>query len=187
MSWTSINPATGETLNEYPKMNAARVDEIIRSAHAAQRTWRRTGFQERGPAVRNAAELLRERAGEYGRLMTSEMGKPLADSRGEVEKCARVCEYYAEHAEQQLAPMPDSTRSEGFTSTPSFAARSGPARYSRSSQSPRNVEKPAPAATPRWTRWDLSDAGTRPQHAPRHASRLSLPSADARTLSRAQR
>jgi succinate-semialdehyde dehydrogenase/glutarate-semialdehyde dehydrogenase len=54
--------------------------------------------------MREAATILRARAGEFARLMGEEMGKPVRDGRGEAEKCAWVCDYYAEHAERFLAP-----------------------------------------------------------------------------------
>ena len=57
--------------------------------------------------MRKVAQLLRERAQAYGRIMAMEMGKPLKDGAAEVTKCAWVCEYYAEQAEQHLAPRPE--------------------------------------------------------------------------------
>jgi succinate-semialdehyde dehydrogenase / glutarate-semialdehyde dehydrogenase len=109
MSWTAVNPATGETLEAYPEMNGNEVEEILQAAHRAQRSWRTTGFRERAHKLVRAAEILRERSEEFARLMTLEMGKPLKEARGEVEKCAWVCEYYAENGENQLAPEPVDT------------------------------------------------------------------------------
>ena len=109
MSWTSVNPATGETLEAYPEMSGKEVEEILQAAHRAQRSWRTSGFPDRGRKLMRAAEILRERSEEYARLMTREMGKPLKEARGEVEKCAWVCEYYAENGEEQLAPEPVDT------------------------------------------------------------------------------
>jgi succinate-semialdehyde dehydrogenase / glutarate-semialdehyde dehydrogenase len=109
MSWTSVNPATGETLETYPEMSGKEVEEILQAAHRAQRSWRTTGFPDRGRKLMRAADILRERSEEYARLMTREMGKPLKEARGEVEKCAWVCEYYAENGEEQLAPEPVDT------------------------------------------------------------------------------
>ncbi len=109
MSWTTTNPATGESLDEYPEMSGKEVEEILEAAHRAHRTWRSTGFPERARKMMRAGEILRERSEEYARLMTREMGKPLTEARGEVEKCAWVCEYYAESAEKQLASEPVDT------------------------------------------------------------------------------
>jgi succinate-semialdehyde dehydrogenase / glutarate-semialdehyde dehydrogenase len=99
----SVNPATGETLREYEALDAAACAVRLDEAGAAWRAWRATSFAERATVVREAALLLRGRAGEYGRLATLEMGKPLTQAEAEVEKCAWVCEWYAEHAEALLA------------------------------------------------------------------------------------
>jgi succinate-semialdehyde dehydrogenase / glutarate-semialdehyde dehydrogenase len=104
MSWISVNPATEETLKEYPEMDLESVEEILQAASSAQREWRRTDFAHRSERMGRAASLLRERTDEYAELMTREMGKPLKEARGEIEKCAWACEYYAEEAADQLAP-----------------------------------------------------------------------------------
>ena len=109
MSWTVTNPATGETLETFPEMNGEEVETILQDAHRAHTEWRTTEFAHRARLMMRAAEILRERSEDYARLMTREMGKPLEQARGEVEKCAWVCEYYAENAETQLAPEPVET------------------------------------------------------------------------------
>ncbi|QJE96400.1 NAD-dependent succinate-semialdehyde dehydrogenase [Luteolibacter luteus] len=65
---------------------------------------RTLSFEERAAGLRRAADLLEERKDEFARLMAEEMGKPVAQGRAEVEKCAKVCRYYAEHGEAMLAP-----------------------------------------------------------------------------------
>lgn len=62
-----------------------------------------TTFAHRSVLMKNAAKVLRENSEEYSVLMTLEMGKPIVQSRAEVEKCAWVCDYYAENAEQFLS------------------------------------------------------------------------------------
>jgi succinate-semialdehyde dehydrogenase / glutarate-semialdehyde dehydrogenase len=109
MSITSINPATGETVRDYPEMSEAQVGEAITRAHEAFLGWRRSGFGERARAMRRAAAILRERKQEWARLMATEMGKPVREGAAEAEKCAWVCEHYAEHAESFLAPQPVAT------------------------------------------------------------------------------
>ncbi len=113
MTWTSLNPTTGRVLQTYPEMQAGEVDQAVEAVHAAHRSWRRTGFPERAESMRRAAGVLRERVDEYATLMTQEMGKPIKEARGEIEKCAWVCEYYAENAEAQLAPEEISTPETG--------------------------------------------------------------------------
>lgn len=102
MALLSINPATGELLCSYNEMNDADIERILADGAQAYTRWRIVPFAERAPVVRRMAVLLRERKDRYARLMAEEMGKPLAQGVAEVEKCAWVCEYYAEHAEQFL-------------------------------------------------------------------------------------
>ncbi|HUX88007.1 MAG TPA: NAD-dependent succinate-semialdehyde dehydrogenase [Chloroflexota bacterium] len=99
----SINPATEEVLKEYPEMPDAEVDTILAEAHAAYLQWRTTSFAERAAKLRNAASYLRSHKAEIGRLVTLEMGKPIAQAEGEVEKSALGCDYYADNAEKHLA------------------------------------------------------------------------------------
>jgi succinate-semialdehyde dehydrogenase/glutarate-semialdehyde dehydrogenase len=103
MTIESVNPATGETLERYEPMSGAEVQEIIGLAEKSFADWSRTSVPHRAALMRDAAGLLRERARGFAELMALEMGKPLAQGRAEIEKCAWVCEYYAEHAEGFLA------------------------------------------------------------------------------------
>lgn len=104
MTIASINPATGETIQEYQEMTPQEVEGIIASVHAAFGEWRRTSFAQRAGFMKKAATILREKAPEYAKLMTQEMGKPIRDGRAEAEKCAWVCDYYADNAEAFLQP-----------------------------------------------------------------------------------
>jgi succinate-semialdehyde dehydrogenase / glutarate-semialdehyde dehydrogenase len=110
----SVNPATGEIIATYDETPPAVVDQAIVAAHAAFLEWRRTSFDERAARLRAAARLLRERRRDYAELMTREMGKVLAGGLSEVDKCAWVCDFYADHAAEQLADQPvptDASRS----------------------------------------------------------------------------
>ena len=109
MTIASINPATDETTRTYDEMQPAAVDRTIEEAHAAFLGWRETGFAERADGLRRAARLLRERRRAYAELMTREMGKVLAGGLSEVDKCAWVCDFYAEQAAAFLAPEPVAT------------------------------------------------------------------------------
>lgn len=109
MTIVSINPATGEALAEYQEMTAEEVKSIIAAAHEAFGEWRRTSFVQRAGLMKKAAAILREKAPEYAKLMTQEMGKPIRDGRAEAEKCAWVCDYYADNAEAFLQPEPVTT------------------------------------------------------------------------------
>ena len=107
--FTAINPATGSLIAEYPSTSTPEMRAALRAADKAWQHWRRTTFVERAGLMARAAALLRERTEQYGRLMAQEMGKPIAGGRAEVEKCAGVCDYYAEHAEGFLADEPVAT------------------------------------------------------------------------------
>ncbi len=100
----SVNPATGETLRDYPAMAPDQVDARLEWAGRTFHAWSRTEFEERARVLRAAAGLLRSELPRWATLMTSEMGKTLLAAEAEAEKCAWVCEHYAEHAASNLAP-----------------------------------------------------------------------------------
>ena len=104
MPLQSINPASDELVAEYPETSPDEATRILRAARGAFGSWRRTPFPERAAALRRAGALLRARKDELARLMAIEMGKPLAQGRAESEKCAWVCDYYAEEGAGFLAP-----------------------------------------------------------------------------------
>ncbi len=103
MTIQSINPATEEVLAAFEEFTPEETSTAIAEAAAAFLQWREEGFAWRGELVRRAARLLRERKERYAGLITAEMGKPIAESLAEVEKCAWNCDYFAENAERFLA------------------------------------------------------------------------------------
>lgn len=100
----SINPTTGEIIKTYEEMPPQEVKSIIEKTNEAFLDWRKTNFAERAVLMKKAGEILRDHAHEHARLMTQEMGKLVRDGRAEVEKCAWVCDYYADNAEKFLQP-----------------------------------------------------------------------------------
>jgi succinate-semialdehyde dehydrogenase/glutarate-semialdehyde dehydrogenase len=98
----AINPATGKTVGSHPEHTLEQAAAIANACDAAFASWKRVPFAERARPMRAAARLLRERKEAYGRLMSDEMGKLLRDGIAEAEKCAWVCEYYADNAEAFL-------------------------------------------------------------------------------------
>ncbi|MDX1663603.1 MAG: NAD-dependent succinate-semialdehyde dehydrogenase [Candidatus Promineifilaceae bacterium] len=102
MPIAAVNPASGKTIRTYEEMLPGEVAEISANVAAAYPAWRERSFAERAEVMRRAASILRERAEEYGRLMAEEMGKPVRDGQAEAEKCAWVCDYYADNAERFL-------------------------------------------------------------------------------------
>lgn len=102
----STNPATGETFARYDLHTPAEIDAMLDRAARAQRDWRWSGADTRTALLnRLAAGLLAERD-TLAALITAEMGKPLAEARAEVEKCALNCTFYADHAAAMLADAP---------------------------------------------------------------------------------
>ena len=106
MAIVAINPATGTPIQSYPECSATEIGESIAQAHQAFVTWRRTSVAERAAILKQVGERLRRDQESHARLMAQEMGKPLAQGRSEIEKCAWVCDYYAEHGGDFLAPEP---------------------------------------------------------------------------------
>jgi succinate-semialdehyde dehydrogenase/glutarate-semialdehyde dehydrogenase len=102
MAIQSVNPASGEVIREYPEMDAGEVSDILAGAREAFSSWRRLEFGRRAGLMKAAARLLGEKKESLAGLMAAEMGKPVREGRAEVEKCAWVCEHYAENAERFL-------------------------------------------------------------------------------------
>ena len=105
----SVNPFTGQVLETFPEWSPEQVDAAIARAEATYREWRTVPFAERAQLLRRAAELFRERRDELARTMSLEMGKLLRDALPEVELCAQIFAYYAEHGEALLAAQHLST------------------------------------------------------------------------------
>jgi succinate-semialdehyde dehydrogenase/glutarate-semialdehyde dehydrogenase len=103
MKFTAINPATGEQGKSYNGIGFEEAREIAKKAAAAQKEWKETPFSDRAIDMKKAAAVLRKRKRELAEIAAVEMGKPIAQGMGEVEKCALVCDYYAENAEKFLA------------------------------------------------------------------------------------
>lgn len=104
MPFTSKNPATGEVLATFEELTDAQVADKLAFAQKTYETWRQTSFAERKAKMLKLADVFKSRAREYGKLASLEMGKPITAAIAEVEKCAWVCEYYANETESILAP-----------------------------------------------------------------------------------
>jgi succinate-semialdehyde dehydrogenase/glutarate-semialdehyde dehydrogenase len=102
MAIETLNPATGERVKTYDEFTPEQIDSVVSDAHDRFLAWRRTSFDERKALMKKAAGILRDRAAEYADLMALEMGKILNEGRAEAEKCAWVCDYYADNAESFL-------------------------------------------------------------------------------------
>jgi succinate-semialdehyde dehydrogenase/glutarate-semialdehyde dehydrogenase len=101
---SSINPATGETLQDFEPDSPDEIEQKLQLAVRAFDRNRQLSFTERAAAMRRAAELLDREAEAFGRVMTLEMGKTITAAIAESKKCATACSYYADNAERLLAP-----------------------------------------------------------------------------------
>lgn len=102
----SINPASGETVGSYPYESAEQLNAALARSTDAFRTWRRTPVSQRAEYLLALAAALREQAEDMAQMITLEMGKPIAQARAEIEKCAQLSEWYAAHGPAMLAPEP---------------------------------------------------------------------------------
>jgi len=102
----SINPATGEQIGQYPFESASDLDAALARAAAGFSIWRRTPVEQRAQALVALARTLRDNAATMANMITVEMGKPVTQARGEIEKCAQLCEWYAEHGPAMLTAEP---------------------------------------------------------------------------------
>ncbi|WP_281259290.1 NAD-dependent succinate-semialdehyde dehydrogenase [Salinigranum rubrum] len=109
----AINPATGRRIESYEDATESDVRDALDRAETAYESWRHRPLRERETLLADAADVLRENEERYARLMTEEMGKPISQARSEVQKCAWVCDHYAEHASAYLGddhhPSPPGT------------------------------------------------------------------------------
>jgi len=103
MRLPSINPATGEEIASRDCHDARAVEAALDAVAAASAPWQAAGYDRRAAHLRALAGHLREERDRYAAIMTAEMGKVVREARAEVEKCAWVCDYYAEHGAAFLA------------------------------------------------------------------------------------
>ncbi|WP_454783647.1 NAD-dependent succinate-semialdehyde dehydrogenase [Legionella sp. WA2024007413] len=99
----TVNPATEQTLQSYNCLSEQEVTEKLNKAHEAYLEWKKTSFSKRKALMLRLAQLLKSKTEELAHLMSVEMGKPITAGIAEINKCAWLCEHYAEHAEEYLA------------------------------------------------------------------------------------
>src|SRR6516162_3304708 len=106
MPFLSIDPLTGKLRESFPELDAAGLDAVLVRVGRAAVRWAETPIAVRCAALRRLAAGLRADAPRLATIAALEMGKPVRQGRGEVEKCAWVCEHYAEQAGPMLIPQP---------------------------------------------------------------------------------
>jgi succinate-semialdehyde dehydrogenase/glutarate-semialdehyde dehydrogenase len=97
-----VNPATGDRIDEYDEHTAEDFDTALTRSTEAFNDWQEKPLREREKLLQAAGDVLRDNKRDYAELMTLEMGKPISQAISEVEKCAWVCDHYAEHAGEYL-------------------------------------------------------------------------------------
>jgi succinate-semialdehyde dehydrogenase len=100
----SLNPANGQVFAEYPFESAEQLEQSLTRAANGFKTWRKVPVSQRAELLLNLAKVLRQKAEAMAQMITAEMGKPIAQARAEVEKCAVTCEWYAQHGPAMLVP-----------------------------------------------------------------------------------
>ncbi len=102
--YVSINPYTGESYGEFPYTSDEQLELALQKAVVAQDRWAAIPIKERRWVWNSIADLLTKRQSSLARLITEEMGKPIAQSHKEIEKCAWLCRYAAQHGWHWLQP-----------------------------------------------------------------------------------
>ncbi len=103
--YQSVNPYNDQILQTFAVLTAAQLERKLKTAAAGYETWRRLTYRQRAKVALKAAGLLRAQLDRFARPMTLEMGKLIAQSRGEVKLSANIIAYYARNAERFLAPQ----------------------------------------------------------------------------------
>jgi len=98
----TINPSSGKVIATYESMGPEDVIRKVKAAREAFAKWKKLDLAERAEYMRRLGRIMRKNREEYAKLITEEMGKPIRQSLAEIEKCAWVCDYYAERAEAFL-------------------------------------------------------------------------------------
>ncbi|HEX4502610.1 MAG TPA: succinate-semialdehyde dehydrogenase [Scandinavium sp.] len=100
----SLDPATGETLSTLAWATSEEVNQAVALADEGYRLWKRTTVAKRADALRKVGAVLRQHGEEMALMISREIGKPIAQARGEVAKSANLCDWYAEHGPAMLGP-----------------------------------------------------------------------------------
>jgi succinate-semialdehyde dehydrogenase/glutarate-semialdehyde dehydrogenase len=105
-TYASVNPATGETLREFDTLDPAGVEDALARAQSGYESWSRTTPEDRATVLAAVAKAYDERADELAQLISTEMGKPVREAKGEVKLTSMIYAYYAEQGPGLLADQP---------------------------------------------------------------------------------
>jgi succinate-semialdehyde dehydrogenase/glutarate-semialdehyde dehydrogenase len=104
MAIATVNPATGETVKTFEPLSNGQIEEKLKKAADTFPKFRKLSYAQRGAMMNKAGQILEAQKEEFGRIMTTEMGKTHQSAIAEAVKCASACRYYAENAERFMAP-----------------------------------------------------------------------------------
>ena len=113
MAYQTINPYTNEVVKEYPEATDQQLEDALQKSHELYHTFKKQDIKERAKLLHQVADKIREKSDELARTCTTEMGKLLTESKGEVELCAIIADWFADHAEEMLAPKEIETGANG--------------------------------------------------------------------------
>ncbi|MBP9153012.1 MAG: NAD-dependent succinate-semialdehyde dehydrogenase [Flavobacteriales bacterium] len=103
MIFKSINPFDGKEIGTYTALSETELDNKLALSQTAFSSWKKVPLSKRCEMMKKAGQVLRDNVEEYAMMITLEMGKPISESRSEINKCAWVCDYYVENAAVFLA------------------------------------------------------------------------------------
>lgn len=99
----TINPATGKKIQNYTFQNKETIEEITEHAHKAFLKWRETNMKKRAQLIQKFSDILEANKEDLAKLMAEEMGKPVTQGQGEIDRCINICKYTAEEDYKTLA------------------------------------------------------------------------------------
>ena len=102
MTYQTIDPTTGKVVKEFPSISLNDAVKEIKKLRENLQKWKETPISKRVEHVKKVSQILKENKTKYAEIITLEVGRPIKDSVSEIEKCASLCDYYAEHAENIL-------------------------------------------------------------------------------------
>lgn len=98
MEFYSVNPYSGKQIATYKAQTETEIKTVLDQSEKAFKKWSKRPLSERTDLLKKVGQVLRDNVEEYAKIITLEMGKPISESRAEINKCAWVCDYYAENA-----------------------------------------------------------------------------------------
>lgn len=113
MAYKTVNPYTNEIVKEYSEATAQQLEDALQRGHELYRTFKKQDMKERAKILHQVAAKIRERSDELARTCTIDMGKLFIEAKGEVELCAVIIDYFADHAQEMLKPEEIETTANG--------------------------------------------------------------------------